>query len=166
VTNKEQPTLGAVAEKALADLTAKIGQELHVSDWTTITAERVRAFADATDDHQWIHVDPERAKRESPYKAAIAHGYLTLSLYPSLRGLVKADKPMWPGVKHAINYGLDKLRFPAPVPVGSKVRGRSVLKAVATVAPDTLQFTETFSVEVEGQSRPACVADVIIRLVF
>jgi acyl dehydratase len=166
MTVKEAPKLGDVASGVLTELTAQIGKEVHVSAWCTITQARVNAFADATDDHQWIHVDAERAARESPFKAPVAHGYLTLSLYPWLRGLVNADAPLWPGVKHALNYGLDRLRFPAPVRVGARVRGRSVLKSIAAVGPDALQLVETFTAEVEGQERPACVADVIIRLVF
>src|SRR5215203_3502098 len=99
-----------------------VGKHLGYSDWVTVTQEQVDAFADATGDHQWIHVDAERATRESPWKATIAHGYLTLSLYPLLRGLVDAGNPMFPGVQRVINYGLDKLRFPNAVKSGSRVR--------------------------------------------
>jgi hypothetical protein len=97
--------------KALAALRAQLGQEIHCSDWLEVTQARIDAFADATDDHQWIHVDQERAARESPWKSTIVHGYLTLALYPALRGLVDASRPLFAGVQRVINYGLDRLRF-------------------------------------------------------
>jgi len=152
-------------QQTLAELEQRIGQEVHTSEWIDITQERIDAFAELTGDHQWIHVDPERARRESPYRATIAHGYLTLSLYPMLRGLVAADRPLFPGVKQVINYGLDKLRFPSAVRAGSRVRGRSTLLKVEEV-PGGLQVTEQFTVEIEGQEKPACVAAAIMRLYF
>jgi acyl dehydratase len=152
-------------QQTLAELVQRIGQEIHVSEWIDITQERIDAFAAATGDHQWIHVDPVRAMRESPYRATIAHGYLTLSLYPALRGLVAADQPVFPGVKQVINYGLDKLRFPSAVRAGSRVRAHCTLLKVEEV-PGGLQVTEQFSVEIEGQPKPACVAAAIMRLYF
>lgn len=152
-------------QQTLADLEQRIGQEVHVSDWMDVTQERINAFAEATGDHQWIHVDPDRAMRESPYRATIAHGYLTLSLYPALRGLVASDRPVFPGVKQVINYGLDKLRFPSAVRAGSRVRGHCTLLKVEEV-PGGLQLTEQFSVEIEGQEKPACVAAAVMRLYF
>ena len=149
----------------LESLQAQVGQEIHCSDWVEITQERVNAFADATGDHQWIHVDPERAARESPWKATIAHGYLTLSLYPMLRGLVEAKTPVFPGVRQVINYGLDKLRFPNAVIVGSRVRARCVLLKVEPVAGG-VQVSEQYTVEIEGQAKPACVAEAIMRMYF
>ena len=146
-------------------LQAQVGQEVHCSDWIEITQERIDAFADATGDHQWIHVDPERARRESPYGATIAHGYLTLSLYPMLRGLVSAVAPVFPGVRQVINYGLDKLRFPSAVAAGSRVRARCVLLRVEPVSGG-LQVREQYTVEIEGQPKPACVAEAIMRLYF
>ena len=119
----------------------------------------------ATGDHQWIHVDPERAARESPWQATIAHGYLTLSLYPLLRGLVDSATPLFPGVTRVINYGLDKLRFPNAVKVGSRVRARCVLLKVEEVAGG-LQLTEQYTVEIEGEAKPACVAEAIMRAYF
>jgi acyl dehydratase len=151
--------------QALERLQAQVGQEVHTSDWLQVTQQRVNAFADATGDHQWIHVDAERAARESPWKATIAHGYLTLSLYPMLRGLVAADRPPFPGVRQVINYGLDKLRFPSAVVVGSRVRARCVLLKVEAVSGG-LQVTEQYTVEIEGQPKPACVAEAIMRLYF
>ena len=152
-------------QEVLERLQSQVGQETHVSDWVTVTQERINAFADATGDHQWIHVDPERAARESPFKATIAHGYLTLSLYPMLRGLVAADRPVFPGVRQVINYGLDRLRFPSPVVAGSRIRGHCVLQKVEPVTGG-LQVTEQFTVEVEGQPKPGCVAEAIMRLYF
>jgi acyl dehydratase len=154
----------ALAE-VLTGLKGKIGQETHVSDWLPVTQELIDMFANATGDKQWIHVDEQRAKAESPYGTTIAHGYLTLSLYPMLRGLVNSDKPMFPGVTNVINYGLNKLRFTNAVKVGSKIRARCTLVAVEEVK-NSLQLTEQYTVEIEGQDRPACVAECIMRLYF
>jgi acyl dehydratase len=151
--------------QVLERLQAQIGQEVHVSDWYEVTQARINAFADATGDHQWIHVDPERAARESPWKATIAHGYLTLSLYPMLRGLVAADRPLFEGVRQVINYGLDKLRFPSAVVAGSRIRAHCVLQKVEPVSGG-LQLTEQYTVEIEGQPKPACVAEAIMRAYF
>jgi acyl dehydratase len=152
-------------EQVLERLQAQVGTEIHCSDWFEVTQERVNTFADATGDHQWIHVDAARAARESPWKATIAHGYLTLSLYPMLRGLVDAGRPVFEGVRQVINYGLDKLRFPSAVIVGSRVRARCVLLKVEPVSGG-LQVTEQYTVEIEGQPKPACVAEAIMRLYF
>jgi acyl dehydratase len=154
-------TLQAVLEQ----FRQRIGEEIHVSDWVEVTQERINAFADATGDHQWIHVDVARAQRESPWKGTIAHGYLTLSLYPMLRGLVAPGTPVFPGVKQVINYGLDKLRFPSAVRAGSRVRARCKLLKVEEV-PGGLQVTEQYTVEIEGQPKPACVAEAIMRMYF
>jgi len=153
------------AQRVLESLQGRAGQELHCSDWLQITQERIDAFAAATGDHQWIHTDPVRAAAESPYKAPIAHGYLTLSLYPLLRGLVDADKPLFPGVTRVINYGLEKLRFPNAVRVGSRVRARCVLVKAEPVAGG-LQLTEQYTVEIEGEAKPACVAEAVMRAYF
>jgi len=154
----------ALAE-VLTDLKGKIGEETHLSDWLPVTQELIDMFANATGDKQWIHIDEQRAKAESPYGTTIAHGYLTLSLYPMLRGLVNSDKPMFPGVTNVINYGLNKLRFTNAVKVGSKIRARCTLVAVEEVK-NSLQLTEQYKVEIEGQDRPACVAECIMRLYF
>jgi acyl dehydratase len=146
-------------------LQSRIGQEVHCSDWYEVTQARIDAFGDATGDRQWIHVDPERAARESPWKTTIAHSYFTLSLYPMLRGLVDAERSPFPGVRQVINYGLDKLRFPSAVPSGSRVRARCVLLKVEPVTGG-LQLTEQYTVEIEGQPKPACVAEAIMRLYF
>ena len=153
-------------DAVLAELEGKIGQVVHVSDWITVDQERINAFAEATSDHQWIHVDAARAQSDSPYGGTIAHGYLTLSLHPLLRDLVRVDKPVYPGVKNVINYGLNKLRFPSAVRAGSRVRGHFELVAAGAKGEDALEITEAYTVEVEGQDRPACVAQTIMRLYF
>jgi len=146
-------------------LRSRVGQEIHCSDWLEIDQARIDAFAAATGDHQWIHCDPERAARESPWKSTIAHGYLTLSLYPMLRGLVAAEGPPFPGTRQVVNYGLNKLRFPNAVRVGSRVRARCNLAGVEPVAGG-LQVTELLTVEIDGEAKPACVAEAIMRLYF
>lgn len=153
------------AANALSELQAQTGQEIHCSDWLEVTQDLVNRFADATGDHQWIHVDPERAAAESPYGGTIAHGYLTLSLYPMLRGLVNADQPPFPGVKNVINYGLNKLRFPNAVRVGQRIRARCTLVSIEE-AKGSLQLTEQCAVEIESEERPACVAECVMRLYF
>jgi len=150
---------------ALIELQAQVGKETHVSDWLLISQDMVNAFGKATGDMQWIHTDPVRAKQESPYGGTIAHGYFTLSLYPQLRNLVDESKPLFPGVKNVINYGLNKLRFPAPVPVGSRIRARCELLA-ATEVKGSIEIVEKYTVEVEGQERPACIAEAIMRLFY
>jgi acyl dehydratase len=151
--------------QALEQLQARVGEEIHVSDWLLVTQDRVEAFAQATGDHQWIHVDSERAARESPYKGTIAHGYLTLSLYPLLRGLVDESAPVYPGIRNVINYGINKLRFPNAVRTGARVRAHTTLAAVEEIKGG-LQVTETYTVEIENETKPACVAELIMRLYF
>lgn len=154
----------ALAE-ALKSLQSRVGQEIHTSDWLTVDQAMIDDFANATRDRQWIHVDPKRAAAESPYGKTIAHGFLTLSLYPALRGLVDAGKPLAPGVKRVINYGINKLRFPNAVVCGSRIRARCTLVS-ASEAKDSLELVEQYSVEIEGQERPACVAECVMRLYF
>ena len=150
---------------ALAELQAQVGKEIHVSNWLEITQDMVNAFGKATGDMQWIHTNPERAKKESPYGGTIAHGYFTLSLYPQLRNLVDESRPIFPGVKNVINYGLNKLRFPAAVPVGSRIRARCELLAASEIK-GSIEVVEKYTVEVEGQDRPACIAEAIMRLYY
>jgi len=143
----------------IAGLKEKIGEHLGFSDYIEITQEQVNTFADATGDHQWIHVDPERATKESPFGGPIAHGYLTLSLGPMLMPqILRVD-----GVKMGVNYGAGKVRFPAPVPVGSKVRLGAELNSVDDVGGGGAQVTMTFTFEVEGAPKPSCVAEIIFR---
>jgi acyl dehydratase len=140
------------------ELKAKVGEHLGYSPWLEITQERVNLFAEATGDHQWIHVDVERAKKESPFGGPIAHGYLTLSLAPSLLPQVVQVT----GFPMAVNYGAGKVRFPSPVPVGSNLRIGAVLDSVDDVTGGVqVQMTLTF--EVEGAAKPSCVAEVLFR---
>jgi len=139
------------------ELKALVGEELGTSDWLEITQDRVNTFADATGDHQWIHVDPERAK-DGPFGGTIAHGYLTMSLGPVLLPQVVTVT----GFSMALNYGLDKLRFPSPVPVGSKLRLSAKLLAVDDVKGG-VQTTYELTFQVEGSDKPACVAQALYR---
>jgi acyl dehydratase len=142
----------------VAELTALTGRHLGYSEWREVTQEQINTFADATDDHQWIHVDAERAAA-GPFGTTIAHGFLTLSL------LV----PMWSeilhfeGVRLGINYGLNKVRFPSPVPVGSRVRAGATLVSVETVADGSLQIVVDFVIEREGSEKPCCIAQGLYR---
>ncbi len=140
-----------------ADLKAAVGRHLGYSDWLTITQERIDTFADATGDHQWIHVDPERARR-GPFGACIAHGYLTLSLVNSFLPQIVEVR----GIRMGVNYGTDKVRFPAPVRVGSRIRGGGELIGVEEVKGG-VQATIRVTVEIEGEDKPACVVDTISR---
>ena len=142
---------------AVSALPGLVGQEMGTSDWHEVTQEEVNRFADATGDHQWIHVDPERA-RTGPFGGTIAHGYLTLSMIPVLMsGVVKVE-----GVRMGLNYGTNKVRFPAPVPVGSRIRATGVLKE-ANEVPGGVQAVFEVTVNVEGQDKPSCVAETVVR---
>lgn len=153
-------------EAVLADLESKVGTETGVGNWKTVTQEMINQFADATGDHQWIHVDPERANAESPYGAPVAHGYLTLSLIPYLVGFVDPETQRYPDLKMGINYGLNRVRFPNPVRVGSKVRARTKLQEYEEVKGGGVQIVDQVYVEIEGQEKPACVAETVTRLYF
>ena len=142
----------------LDELKAAEGDELGTSDWHEVTQQAIDAFADVTGDHQWIHVDVERAK-ETPFGGTIAHGYYTLSLAPMFMERIFALE----GFAFAVNYGLDKVRFPAPVPVGSRVRMRAKLAKLEEV-PGGAQMTVEATFEVEGGSKPVCVAETLARV--
>jgi acyl dehydratase len=133
------------------------GQELGVSKWIEVSQDRIDKFADATGDHQWIHVDVERAKTDMPGGKTIAHGFLTLSLVPE----IVHDIYELQGVRHGLNYGSNRIRFTAPVPAGSKVRGRYRVKSVEDVKDDGLRITGETTIEIEGSERPACIAESI-----
>ena len=148
----------AVRQIELKDIKSVIGQELGVSDWHLVTQPEINAFADATHDHQWIHVDVERAKKESPFGGPVAHGYYTLSLAPYLMAQIWSVQ----GVKMGVNYGLNRLRFPAPVLVGKRVRARATLNNVEDVAGG-IQVTVGITFEVEGSDKPVCVAEGVYR---
>jgi acyl dehydratase len=142
----------------LGDMEAQVGAEIGLSRWFEVSQQRIATFADATDDHQWIHVDAERAARESPFGGTVAHGFLTLSVLPAM--LEDAIRML--DVTMALNYGLDKVRFPAPVPAGSRVRGRIVLAALDRVEGGA-QLRLAVTVEREGGGKPACVAEFLVR---
>ena len=146
----------AIQATELKDL---VGQQLGTSSWVTIEQERIDKFAEATGDHQWIHVDPERAK-DGPFGSTIAHGFLTLSLIPALGWEVYTIE----GARLSVNYGLNKLRFITPVKVGSRVRAHLTLAAVDEVAGDALQVATTVTVELEGADKPAAVAETLARI--
>jgi acyl dehydratase len=136
-----------------------IGQEIAVTDWFNVTQERIQQFADATLDHQWIHVDVERARRESPFKAPIAHGFLTLSLLPHFMHQALEIKQ---GVRLGVNYGLNRVRFVSPVRTGSNIRARIVLQSLKDV-PNGMEAVFNATVEVEGGEKPCCVAEWVVR---
>jgi len=144
--------------ETLADLAACVGREVAVSDWVTITQEQVNRFAEATGDHQWIHVDVERA-RQGPFGGPIAHGFLTLSLLPRFFESTFEVR----SARMGVNYGLNKVRFTAPVPVGSRLRARMTLLAAEPVASDGMQMTWQVQIEREGGDKPVCVAESLAR---
>jgi acyl dehydratase len=145
--------------KSLHTLKAYVGREIATSDWLLVTQQRIDQFAEATRDRQWIHVDPERARRESPYGATIAHGFLTLSL---MSHLVKEAIQLPPDVRQTINYGLNRVRFPAPVRAGEKIRARVSLQSFKEL-PDSVEVVFNITVETEGAEKPCCVAEWILR---
>lgn len=147
--------------KGLSELQAMVGQKVGTSDWVDVTQERVQAFADGTGDHQWIHCDPERARRESPFGTTIAHGFFTLSLGPALSEQIYRVEE----VKLVLNYGLNRVRFPNPVKIGSRVRmSTDLIGLKATSSGYQATFKQTF--EVEGDTKPACVAEMVARMFF
>jgi acyl dehydratase len=145
----------------MSELPGLVGTDLGSSEWFEVTQESVNLFADATGDHQWIHVDVERAKA-GPFGGPIAHGFLTLSLAPALL------KDVWvmEGTRMGVNYGLNKVRFPSPVPAGSKVRAGALLKEVTEVDGGGAQLVLETTFEIEGASKPACVAELVFRYYF
>ena len=154
------------AANALVELYhPKINTEIHCGPWLEITQECIDAFAAATGDQQWIHTDPARAAQESPYGTTIAHGYLTLSLLPLL---TESNAPgfferTYPGMRLRLNYGLNRVRFPAPVPAGSRIRAHTIVTEVE-LAAGGVQFTYLITVEIEDAEKPACVAEFLARV--
>jgi acyl dehydratase len=143
---------------SIAALRERVGQTVGVSDWFKVEQERIDAFAEATEDRQWIHTDPERAARESPFGSTIAHGFLTLSLLSALM----RDALSVGGVHMGVNYGLNRVRFVSPVPAGARIRGRFALMTVDAVHGGT-QAIWGVTVEVEGAEKPCCVAEWLVR---
>ncbi len=144
---------------SLDQLKDNAGQEIGVSGWFTVSQERIQQFADATLDHQWIHIDQERAQRESPFKTTIAHGFLTLSLLPQfVPQVLKID-----GIRMGINYGLNRLRFVSPVKSGSKIRARFTLQSVKDVSPMGIEAVYLVTIEGESGDKPCCIAEWVVR---
>lgn len=149
----------------LSHIQPQIGQQIHIGPWLEIDQERINTFARVTGDQQWIHIDPQRAAEESPYKTTIAHGYLTLSLLPFLTESNHPDffQNNYPGMKYRVNYGLNKVRFPTPVKVGSTIRARTTIKEVEEVKK-AVQICYTITIDIDGIEKPACVAEFLARL--
>ncbi len=150
-------------DQALAAQTAKIGTETGLTDWVTIDQDRINVFADVTEDPQWIHTDPERAARETPFGGSIAHGFLTLSM-ASKFSIECFDK--MPGQVMGINYGLNKVRFLNPVCAGDQIRGRFVLKSSVKKSPNQLLSENTLTVDIKGKDTPALIADWLGMAIF
>lgn len=153
------------AEILVESYLKKKGEEIAVGDWFKLEQKRIDAFAEATGDMQWIHIDPERAKAESPYKSTVAHGFLTLSMLPLL---TQSNAPgqfekNYPGMRLRVNYGLNKVRFPSPVKPGDRVRARTkVLEA--GLAGNGVEIIYLLTVDIEGSEKPACIAEQVVRV--
>jgi acyl dehydratase len=147
--------------RGIGDLEAAVGQELGPSEWFPIEQDRIDGFADVTEDHQWIHVDTDKAA-SGPFGATVAHGFLSLSLVPYFVSQLRRIE----GAKMGVNYGLDRVRFPSPVRAGSRVRGRTVVKTVERIDDNSVQMVMRTTIEVEGSDKPGCVADLVSRYYF
>ena len=155
------------AEAALEIFNGYQGKEEGTSAWMKVEQDRINLFADATDDHQFIHIDPEKSAQLSPYKVTIAHGFLTLSLIVPLGASIPPPNPeAFQGVIMGVNYGLDKVRFPSPVKVNSQIRARQVLMSAELINPNTIQLKRQVTIEIEGETKPACVAESLVRLIY
>ena len=149
----------------LSFLEEQVGKEIHVGGWLQIDQQRIDQFAEVTGDQQWIHIDSERAAKDSPYGTTVAHGYLTLSLLPYLTESNHPDffQKNYPGMKYRVNYGLNRVRFPAPVKVGAKIRARTTIQSVEEVKKG-VQICYMITIDIEGSEKPACSAEFLARL--
>jgi acyl dehydratase len=154
------------AEAAYELFKAGIGADEGTGEWLQVDQDRINQFADVTEDHQFIHVDPEACKELSPWGVPIAHGFLTLSLLVKLSSSIPMPPERLDGIVMGVNYGFDKIRFINPVKVGSRIRAKGVLSSVDLKDPNTIQYTRTMTVEIEGEDKPALVAEWISRLVY
>jgi len=156
--------MGAI-KKLREFLIPKLQQEIHVGPWLEIDQKRIDDFARVTGDQQWIHTNPQKAANDSPYGTTIAHGYLTLSLLPQLTESNHPDffEKNYPGMKYRMNYGLNKVRFPAPVRCGAKIRARTLIDSVEEVK-NGVQISYLLTIEIEGEEKPACVAEFLARV--
>lgn len=155
----------SATEELIHFLKPQIDTEISVGDWLEIDQERIDRFAEVTGDVQWIHVDPERARRESPYKTTIAHGYLTLSLLPFL---TKSNHPdffqrNYPGMSYRVNYGVNRVRFPSPVKSGDRIRARMSLQSAEPVGA-AVQIVYLLTIDVDGSAKPACICEQVVRV--
>ena len=157
--------MSEVLQKAYEIMQSRVGDMTSQSEWFEITQERVNDYADVSMDHQWIHIDVERAINESPFGAPIAHGNLTLAVMGHLPVAARKEGPPIEGQKLGINYGFDRIRFPAPVPVGSKIRSTNTLRRVE-IKGDMIETMTEIVVEAEGSEKPVCVAESLGRMVF
>lgn len=153
------------AKALYQQLIQQLGEETFVGDWFHVDQKRIDAFAAVTEDMQWIHTDPKRAENESPFKSTIAHGFLTLALLPKLTDAVNTEKPLFPTATTTVNLGLDSVRFPYPVRVGSNIRGKCKLLKVTPIRKG-LEITREIKIEIEGVRRPGCISESVIRLYF
>ena len=158
ITNK-------VTERVYKELKEKLGQEIFAGEWETIDQDCINQFAEITGDTQWIHTDPERAKKESPFKSTIVHGFLTLSLIPKLTNTISSGRNLFPEARMVVNYGLNQVRFPYPVKSGSRVRARTRIIGVQP-KNNSVELINEISIEVENRKRHACVAETVFRLYF
>ncbi|MBV1906570.1 MAG: MaoC family dehydratase [Pseudomonadales bacterium] len=155
------------AQKALKIFEASIGELDGYSESIKIEQERINAFADATLDHQFIHIDPVKSAESSPYKTTIAHGYLTMSLIPHFSSTIKPKDPAaFEGLVAGINYGMEKMRFPSPVPVNSVLRAKRETLKAELKGPNVIQLTQRVTIEIEGGDKPACVAETLTRFIY
>jgi len=154
------------AEAAYELFKAAIGQDEGTGEWLQVDQDRINQFADVTEDHQFIHVDPEACKELSPWGVPIAHGFLTLSLLVKLSASIPQPAERFDGIVMGVNYGFEKVRFINPVKVGSKIRAKSVVSSVDLKDPNNIQYVRTITVEIEGEDKPALVAEWITRLVY
>lgn len=163
---KEQPIVQTPKAAAMYEkLSKQLGEETYLGEWYTVDQNCINQFAQVTGDNQWIHTDPERAAKESPFKSTIAHGFLTLSLIPKLTDTVNPDSNPYPEAKMVINFGLNQVRFPYPVKAGSRVRVRTRLIALEPMRK-SIEMVNEMSIEVENSKRLACVAETVLRLYF
>ena len=165
VISSEEVIKNKVAEKVYKELKEQLGLEIYVGEWETIDQHCIVQFAEVTGDTQWIHTDPDRARKESPFKSTIVHGFLTLSLIPKLTNTMSSTSIVYPEARMMVNYGLNQVRFPYPVKSGSKVRARIRLVGVTPIN-NSIELVNEISIEVENRKRFACVAETVFRLYF
>lgn len=159
--------MASAAEKAVEIFQQQVGKPDGAGEWIEVDQARINLFADATLDHQFIHIDPEKSAKLSPYKVTIAHGFLTLSLLPHLTASIpQQNAAAYEGVVMGVNYGLDKVRFPSPVPVNSKLRAHRELMEATLVNDNTIQVKNKITIEIDGGEKPACVAEFLTRMIY